>query len=138
MARTPADQDEDRKDADVVGIDSVVDLDLDDDADDGDDYPPLKIRLGGQMFEITQPDAGLVMELGNVGNIEGAMALLFDEQWPAVRPLLAGKKPEKLFQIARSHAKHFDLDEQGILATTAPPTRAERRQARPVRRRRGR
>lgn len=134
MARTPADQDEDRKDADVVGIDSVVDLDLDAPDQDAEDYPPLRIRIGGQTFEIAQPDAGLVMEIGSANSIQTVMALLFDEAWPDVRPLLVGKKPEALFRLARQHAQHFDLDEVGVLANTAP-NRAERRRARPRRRR---
>lgn len=129
---TPRDQDPGR-DAEVVEMDSVVDLDLDEASQDGEDYPPFRVRVGGQMFCLEQPDAGLVMELGSANSIQTLMALLFDEQWPDVRPLLAGKKPEVLFTLARQHGQHFDLDEQGILAKTVQ-NRAERRRRRPRRR----
>lgn len=119
-----------RRNADnqVVDINSVVDLDLDVD-DDSPDYPPFRVRVGGQTFELQQPDAGLAMEIESARTTEVAMALMFDEQWPDARPKLQGKKPDVLIKLAQDYGKHFDLDEHAMrqVVATAAPNRAERR-----------
>jgi hypothetical protein len=121
---------------DVVPIDSIVDLDLDSQTDDVEDYPPFRIRVGGQTFSINQPDAGLVMEVEGARTTEVGLALIFDEQWPDVRAALAGKDPTAPVKIVRDWAEHFDLDQQGLMAAISPGNREERRQAEQQRRRR--
>lgn len=119
-------------DEDVVDITSVVDLDLDaTDPDEREEYPPFRVRIGGKTFSLAPPDAGLVMELEESRTTRVFLALAFDEQWPDVNPLLAGKKPEQLITLVRQYGQHFDLDQQALLQTAAP-NRAERRR-RPAR-----
>lgn len=119
---------DDDVDSTVVDIDSRVDLNLDE--VEGQTYPPFRVLLGGQTFSLDEPDAGLVIELNTARNdIQVQLALMFDAQWPEVRPLLAGKKKETLLHLTREYAVHFDLDEAG-LAQTVTQNRAERRRSR--------
>lgn len=118
----------------VVDINTTaVDLDLDQ-VTERPSIPAFRVRLGGRDWEITEPDAGLVMELDNARNTDTYMQLIFDDQWPDVRPLLAGKQPDVLIQIIRQYSRHFDLDAEAMVQRAAP-SRAERRQARRPQRR---
>lgn len=117
----------------VTEIDSVVDLDLDEVVDARGDYPPFRVKIGGKSFALDAPDAGLVMELEEARTTRVFLALAFDQQWPDVEPLLAGKPPEALLRLVREFGQHFDLDQQAIVQQAAP-NRAERRRRRPARR----
>jgi hypothetical protein len=116
----------------VVDIDSRVDLDLDTFAKQ--DYPPFRVRVGGQTFSLDQPDAGLVMDLGAARTTDIALALMFDAQWPDVRPLLEGLPPAALVKLTRDYTMHFDIDEAGMALAAATPNREERRARRHRRR----
>lgn len=101
--------------AEVVDIDSQVDLDLD--ATTSATLPPFRIRLGGKTFSADQPTAAQVLDLGSAANPDVSMALIFGGQWPDIRDLLDEKNPDVLMRISRAYAEHFDLDEVGMART---------------------
>lgn len=123
-----------RGDAQVVDINSAVDLDLDAQPTRA-AAPAFRVKIGGQVFTIDQPDAHLVMEIEQANTTQTLLALIFDEQWPDVRPHLVDKDPDVLLTLIRQYGQHFDLDAAGLMERAAP-NRAERRaQARRPRRR---
>lgn len=111
--------------AQVVDINSTVDLDLDA-LPLRDRIRPWRVKLGDRIFEVEQPDAGLVMEVEQANTTQATLALIFDEQWPDIRPLLVGLEPDALLTLVRQYGQHFDLDAQGLMER-ATPNRAERR-----------
>lgn len=122
--RTRTRPDDDVDDAAVVDINSVVDLDLD--QEPARSIDPFRVKVGGKSFTLDQPDAGLVMELENAGTTEAFLALIFDAQWPDVRPLFLDKDPDVLVTLIRQYGQHFEMDQQALLSRAAP-SRAERR-----------
>ncbi|GAA4845480.1 hypothetical protein GCM10023201_40920 [Actinomycetospora corticicola] len=111
-------------------IDDDVDIDLD--AAPERDQPasrPAKVRLGGKMWLVAPPDAGLVMEIEDAGTTSRVLQLLFDEQWPDVRPLLDPLRPEQLLELVNQLGDRFGFSQRSMMER-ATPNRAQRRQRR--------
>lgn len=123
-----------KTDAQVVDINSTVDLDLDAQPQ-RDRRPAFRVRLGGQVFSVEQPDAHLVMELEQARTTQAFLALMFDEQWPDVRVHLVDMDPDVLLTLVRQYGQHFDLDAQGLVERSAPNREQRRAEARRPRRR---
>lgn len=111
-----------------VPVDDVVDIDLDAaPTRERTKLPAATVRIGGQTFEVAPPDAGLVMEIEEAGTTARILALLFDDQWPDVRPLLEGKDPEDLLTLVNTLGNRFGFSQNAMMAR-ATPNRAARRQ----------
>jgi hypothetical protein len=113
-----------------------VDLDLDQSSasDKRAQLPSFTIRLGGETWTIEPPDGGLVMELEEAGTTRATLALIFDDQWTEVSPLLDKLDPDDLTKLVRQYARHFEIDPQTV-ATQSAPNRSERRRLRKQQRR---
>lgn len=112
--------------------DDAIDIDLDATPERQQPaVPPAKVRLGGKTWLVAPPDSGLVMEIEDAGTTSRILALLFDDQWPDVRPLLDPLPPETLLELVNQLGDRFGFSQRSMMERSAP-NRAQRRQRRAI------
>lgn len=89
------------------------------------------VRLGGKTWTIEQPDGGTVMDIDEARTPRAMLALIFDDQWADVAPLVDELATEQIRTLVRQFRRHFELDEAGAQASEQKSlSRAQRRSLR--------